>query len=314
MQLVGVDKGWQQNNLAQLSQALTKLADQWQAKGILTLQDNKEPGWFDIGSGQIFSGNGIPVSDNLRFVGIAAGEKAAYVYSPTTQALYQIKDGNAQMLNKFTAVERIGSSLLLQGGGVGGSKDDLTPPIIAGVDSVVLHGGADDDTYRLNKAMWSHYRTVIIDNDDRGQALDRLILPLADPENILVNRHDDDLVLTDSSNGTALVVRQVFGSQAMTHRHLQIELEGSSSVINVDHLVEGFTRRSYTKEGLMELSWASNQPVITTHAVDAVPGAEKPNLAKLSGAMASFPDTGGAREHLPQIRQASLSVLVSSLS
>ncbi|KGM27303.1 hypothetical protein KS18_15630 [Photorhabdus luminescens] len=314
LQLVGVDKGWQQNNLAQLSQALTKLADQWQAKGILTLQDNKEPGWFDIGSGQIFSGNGIPVSDNLRFVGIAAGEKAAYVYSPTTQALYQIKDGNAQMLNKFTGVERIGSYLLLQGGGVGGSKDDLTPPIIAGVDSVVLHGGADDDTYRLNKAMWSHYRTIIIDNDDRGQALDHLILPLADPQSILVNRHDDDLVLTDSSNGTALVVRQVFGSQAMTHRHLQIELEGSSSVINVDHLVEGFTRRSYTKEGLMELSWASNQPVITTHAVDAVPGAKRPNLAKLSGAMASFPDTGGAREHLPQIRQASLSVLVSSLS
>ncbi|MBS9439733.1 hypothetical protein EAE91_22080 [Photorhabdus noenieputensis] len=313
LQLVGVNKGWQQNNLAQLPQALTKLADQWQAKGILTLQDNKEPGWFDIDSSQIFSGNGIPVSHNLSFVGIAAGEKAAYVYSPTTQALYQIKDGNAQMLNKFTGVERIGSSLLLQGGGVGGSKDDLTPPLIAGVDSVVLHGGADSDTYRLSQAMWSHYHTIVIDNDDRGQALDRLILPLADPESILVNRHDDDLMLTDSSNGTAVVVRQVFGSQPMAHRHLQIELEGSSLVINVDHLIEGFTQQGYTTKGLVELSWASKQPVITTHAVDAVPGAARPNLAKLSEAMASFPDTGAAREHLPQISQTSQAVLVPSL-
>ncbi|MCT8352637.1 TcdA/TcdB pore-forming domain-containing protein [Photorhabdus kayaii] len=313
LQLVGVDKDWRQNNQAQLPQALTKLADQWQAKGTLTLQDNKELGWFDIDSGQVFWGNGIPVSNNLRFVGIAAGEKTAYVYSPMTQALYQIKDGSAQMLNRFTSVERIGSSLLLQGGVVEDSKDDLTPPLIDGVDSVVLHGGTDSDTYRLSRAIWSHYRTIVIDNDDQGQALDRLILPLVDPESILVNRHDDDLMLTDSSNGTALIVRQVFDSQAMSHRHLQIELEGSSSVINVDHLVEGFTQWNYTKEGLMELSWASKQPVITTHAVVAVPDTEGPSLVKLSGAMASFPDTGGARDHLPQIRPASQAMLTSSL-
>ncbi|MCW7763107.1 TcdA/TcdB pore-forming domain-containing protein [Photorhabdus luminescens] len=314
LQLVGVDKGWQQDNLAQLPQALTKLANQWQTKGVLTLQDNQELGWFDIGSGQIFSGNGIPVSNNLRFVGIAPDEKAAYVYSPTTQALYQIKDGSTQILNRFTEVERVGSTLLLQGGGVDGSKDELTPPIIDGVNSVVLHGGADNDTYRLNQAMWSHYHTIVIDNGDRGQALDRLILPLADPESILVNRHDDDLMLTDSNNGTALVVRQVFGSKPMAHRHLEIELAGASSVVSVDHLVKNFTLRSYTKRKLMDLSWASKNPVMVTRAVDAVPGAEKPNLAKLSGAMASFADTGGASEHLPQIRQVSEAALVPSLS
>ncbi len=314
LQLVGVDKGWQQDNLAQLPQALAKLANQWQTKGVLTLQDNQELGWFDIGSGQIFAGNGIPVSNNLRFVGIASGEKAAYVYSPTTQALYQIKDGSAQILNRFTGVKRIGSSLLLQGGGVGGSKDELTPPIIAGVDSVVLHGGADHDTYRLSQAMWSHYHTIIIDNNDRGQALDRLILPLANPESILVNRHDDDLMLTDSNNGTALVVRQVFGSQPMAHRHLEIELASASLAVSVDHLVKNFTLRGYTKRRLVDLSWASKHPVMVTRTVDAVPGAEKPNLAKLSGAMASFPDTSGASEHLPQIRQASETALVPSLS
>ncbi|WP_118988023.1 TcdA/TcdB pore-forming domain-containing protein [Photorhabdus sp. CRCIA-P01] len=313
LQLVGVDKGWQQNNLAHLPQALTKLADQWQAKGVLTLQDNHALGWFDVDSGQVFSGNGIPVSNNPRFVGIVASEKAAYVYSPTTQALYQVKDGNAQILNRFTGVERVGSSLLLQGGGVGGSKDELTPPLIAGVDSVVLHGGADSDTYRLSQAIWSHYRTVVIDNNDSGQAPDRLILPLADPENILVSRRDDDLMLTDSSNGTALVVRQVFGSQATAHRHLEIELAGTSSVISVDHLVENFTQRGYTKSGLVELSWASKQPVITPNTVAAVPDAGGPSLAKLSGAMASFPDIGGAREPLPQNRQATQAMLVPSL-
>ncbi|OCA53115.1 TcdA/TcdB pore-forming domain-containing protein [Photorhabdus namnaonensis] len=314
LQLVGVDKGWQQNNLAQLPQALAKLADQWQAKGVLTLQDSKEPSWFDIGSGQVFSGNGIPVSNNLHFVGIAAGEKAAYVYSPTTQALYQIKDGNAQIFNRFTNVERFGSSLLLQGGGVGGGKNELTPPLIAGVDSVVLHGGADSDTYHFSQAMWSHYRTIIIDNDDQGQALDRLVLPSTDPRSVLVNRRDDDLMFTDANNGTTVVVRQVFGSQAMTHRHLQVELENYKSEINVDRLVKNFTQQDHAKRGLVDLSWASKSPATVTHSVDAVPGAERPNLTKLSGAMASFSDAGGAREYLPQIRQASQAALVPSLS
>ncbi|MBS9438247.1 cytotoxin [Photorhabdus noenieputensis] len=251
LQLVAVDKEWQQGNLTRLSQALAEVVGQWRAKGVLTLQGDGIQGWFDIGSGQVFSRGGIPATENLRFIGIAAGKKGAYVYSPTDQVLYQVKDGGAQKLNHYAGVERIGSSLLLQGGG----KGDLIPLLIAGVDSVVLHGSAGSDTYRLSQMMWSHYRTVVIDNDDPGQVLDRLIMSVVDVEKILVSRHEDDLMLTDSANGTALVMRKVFGKQAVTHQHLQIELEGSSSVISVNHLVKGFARIGAAKVGLFDLSW-----------------------------------------------------------
>uniref|UniRef100_UPI0036DC639E insecticidal toxin MCF n=1 Tax=Photorhabdus sp. RM322S TaxID=3342825 RepID=UPI0036DC639E len=251
LQLVAVDKGWKQDNLARLPQALAEIADQWRAKGVLTLQGDNTQGWFDVDSGQVFSSDGIPAADNLRFIGIAAGKKGAYVYSPMDQVLYRVKAGNAQKLNHYTGVKRIDSSLLLQGG------DYLLPPLIAGVDSVVLHGSASDDTYRLSQEIWSHYRVVVIDNDDPGQGLDRLIMPVADVEKILVSRHEDNLMLTDSTNGTALIMRKVFGSQAATHRHLQIELEGSSSVINVDYLVKVFTWEEVAKDGLFELSWAT---------------------------------------------------------
>ncbi|WP_118985119.1 TcdA/TcdB pore-forming domain-containing protein [Photorhabdus sp. CRCIA-P01] len=253
LQLVAVDKGWQQDNLARLPQALAEVAGQWSTKGVLTLQGNETRGWFDVDSGQLFSVGGIPAAaNNLRFVGVDAGKKGAYVYSPTDQALYRIQGGGMH----YTGVERIGSSLLLQGGGMSGCQDELTPLLIAGVDSVVLHGGADSDTYCFNEAMWSHYRTIIIDNDDPSEALDYLIIPVADAEKILVSRHEDDLILTDSANGTALVMRKVFGSQAVTHRHLKIKLKGSSSVISVDHLVECFTRMGVVRDGLFELSWA----------------------------------------------------------
>ncbi|WP_241190669.1 hypothetical protein [Pseudomonas chlororaphis] len=48
--------------------------------------------------------------------------------------------------------------------------------------------------------------------------------------------------------------------------------------------------------------------------IASVTDAEGPSLVKLSGVMAAFADTGGAREHLPQNRQAALVVLAPSLT
>ncbi|WP_095144224.1 TcdA/TcdB pore-forming domain-containing protein [Pseudomonas sp. Irchel s3b6] len=307
LQLVAVDKGWQQDNLARLPQALSELASQWRATGVLTLLGQGAQGWFDVSSGQVFSGKGLPVAEDLRFVGTAVGQRAAYVYSQTDQGLYHVWAGNPKRLGHYTSVERVGSSLLLRGDGLRGSQDDLQPPLIDGVDSVVLHGGANGDTYRLSPEMWSHYRTVVIDNDDPDQALDRLIIPAADGEKLLVSRHDDDLLLTDWAGGTTLLIRKVFGSQAATHRHLQIELKGSGAVISIDHLVAGFTRVGADKNALFELAWANQQP-------ESVESATSPSLTKLSGAMAAFADTGGAREYLPQNRQAAHGALVPSMS
>ncbi|MDE9448131.1 hypothetical protein KKJ04_22135, partial [Xenorhabdus bovienii] len=185
----------------------------------------------------------IPVSDHLSFLGVNAKSKTAYVHNQTTQTLYSLNGGKFQILNKLKGAKRIGSSLLLQGGR---GNDNLTLPIIDGVDSLVLYGGANHDTYQLSKEMWGHYRTVIIDNNDQNRALDRLILPITNPESILVSRHDDDLMLTDSGNGTALVVRQVFGSQAKAHQHLHINLEEGSPVINVERLVESISKQGNT--------------------------------------------------------------------
>ncbi|MGZ0703177.1 TcdA/TcdB pore-forming domain-containing protein [Pseudomonas piscis] len=312
VQLVALDKGWQRERLGNLSKALAEVAGQWQAKGVLTLQGSGVQGWFDVASGQMFASTGIAAPGDLRFIGVAADAPgAAYLYHPTEQVLYQVRQEGAQKLGHYANVERIGSSLLLQGGG---RQDELAPPLIAGVDSVVLHGGSADDTYRLSPAMWTHYPTVVIDNDDPGQALDRLIMPVADGKEILVSRQGEDVLLTDVVAGRALVLRQVLGSQGAAHRHLQIELQGDASVISVDHLLKGFERVGPTGGGLFELSSREGPSTPGANDVSALSDAEGPSLAKLSGAMAAFADTGGAREHLPQNRQAAQAVLAPPLT
>ncbi|ROL62627.1 cytotoxin [Pseudomonas protegens] len=322
VQLVAVDKGWQQARLGNLPQALATVAGQWGAKGVLTLPDGDTRGWFDIASGQMFASNGIPGGSDLRFIGVAAGTpNSAYVYSPTAQALYQVKDGKALQLGHYANVERIGSSLLLQGASGNARQDDLSPPLIAGVDSVVLHGGAGDDTYRFSPAMWAHYRSVVIDNDDPGLALDRVILPVADGKNILVSRRGEDVQLTDTGNGTALVLRQVLGSQAAAHGHLLIELKGDSSMLSVEQLLKGFGPSGSAGGSVFELAWSQRETLPAANALssaanelDSAPDGRGPSLAKLSGAMAAFADTGGAREQLPKNHQAAQAVLVPSLT
>ncbi|PHM44306.1 TcdA/TcdB pore-forming domain-containing protein [Xenorhabdus szentirmaii] len=296
LQLIGVDEVWQSNNKTDQAQALSELASQWHAQGALTLQSHNTPSWFDVGSGQKFVGNGIRTSDHLSFIGADAKNKTAYVYDQTNQKLYCLNDDKTLTINKLNDVERINSSLLLQGGE---ADDNLTPPLIDGVDSLLLYGGANHDSYNFTREAWDHYRTVIIDNNDPAQKLDRLILPIANPESILVNQHNDDLMLTDTGNGTALVVRQAFDHKVKTHLH--INLEGTSSMINVDDLVKRLSKANDTQgsqDMLMDLSWASRQAVKPAMMADAVATfSEEENLilGNLVGAMAAFPDAGSVQ-------------------
>ncbi|MBK5529404.1 hypothetical protein JFT86_20925 [Pseudomonas sp. TH06] len=314
LQLVAVDEKWQQDNLPRLPKALAELAGQWRAKGVLTLQGKASRGWFDIDSGQMFSGNGIAATDNLDFVGVGKGEQAAYVYSSTAQVLYRVNSEGAQAWNHFTGVDRTDSSLLLQGTGGASGTDELAPPLITGIDTLVLHGGGGHDTYRLSQKAWGHYRTIVIDNEDSGLALDRLILPPNVSPDMLVSRHGDDLILTDSATGTALMIRKVLGEQAAVHRHLQIELKSNREVIDINYLAKDFAGKESLQDGLVQLSWSKQQSAKSLDEGVVFAHTKSPNLAKLSGVMAAFPDEGGSREKLPMNRQSVPSVLVPSMS
>ncbi|MDI2146206.1 cytotoxin [Pseudomonas sp. ITA] len=256
LQLVALDKSWQKDNVRNLLQALTKVANQWQAKGVLTLQSSVAQGWFHVASGQVFWRQGIPATNDLRFLGVSPEAQVAYVYSPTSQMLYRVKDSGSEVLGRFTDAERRGTSLVLKGGKT--HKDDLTAPIIAGVKQLILHGSGAEDTYRLSKTVWQQYPTVVIDNEDSEQALDRLILTLSNPDLILVSRYGNDLLLTDSETKAVLVLRGVFSRSSAAYSHLQIELEGTSRTVSVNQLVKVFTDMGSQKSVLFTLSSATS--------------------------------------------------------
>lgn len=237
VQLLGVNAEWQQNNQSRLVPALSALAARWHAQGVISLLDKEEGlGWYDISSGSVFSGQGIPASDTLNFVGVSEDKTTAFVFSATTQTLYKVDRKRAKSLGHFTDVKRIGSTLLIQGELNGVSL------VIDGVDNLVLHGGSGDDTYRMDWDMWQHYSKVVIDNEDPEQSWDRVILPQGRPNELFISRHNEDLQLRDSVAETSLVIRQVFGPQGSAYQHLIIEFPDNSP--DVASLV-----RDYINEG-----------------------------------------------------------------
>jgi insecticidal toxin len=104
--------------------------------------------------------------------------------------------------------------------------------------------------------MWRQYPTLIIDNEDPGHALDRLILAVDNPDLFLVSRSNDDLMLTCGKTQNVLVVRSVFTSPSAAHRHLQIELEDTALAVSVDRLVNVFTTANTPKNAFFTLSSA----------------------------------------------------------
>ncbi|MEO9270322.1 TcdA/TcdB pore-forming domain-containing protein [Serratia ureilytica] len=285
--LIGVDSDWYQSNSNNLLLSLKKLVNKWGGEGVLTLKNSESLFWFDTDSGQVFSSKGVDNSERLLLIGIDINNQSAYLYDPIEKVLFQSAEDGVKKINKSIDIERINSTLILRGGE---AIDNFTLPIIKGVDNLVLHGGENHDVYRFSNDMWQNYRTVVIDNDDSERALDGLILPLASPESILLKRERNDLIFTDVSSGTAIVLRSVFGSEAKSHQHLNIELEGSASKFDLTLLVARMEKHGASSGYLMGLSVIegkeSDSPVLTSN----VSMMDTPNVFKLSEAMASFED------------------------
>ncbi|HHR5880205.1 TPA: TcdA/TcdB pore-forming domain-containing protein [Providencia alcalifaciens] len=131
----------------------------------------------------------------------------------------------------------LGSSLIIRGGN---SNDMLSPSIINNVKNIILSAGDGQDTYLISKDSWQHYQAIIIDNDANDSLVDTLRLPIDNIDSLVVTRHDDDLFITDMEFKTVLILRQVFGMQKQSHRHMQLHFEDPSISLSVGQFADSY--------------------------------------------------------------------------
>ncbi|MTB66583.1 prevent-host-death family protein [Providencia sp. wls1943] len=129
----------------------------------------------------------------------------------------------------------ISSSLIIRGGK---QNDRLSPAIIQNVENIVLSAGDGQDTYRISKEAWAYYHSIIIDNHALDSQLDTLILPVSESDELVMSQHDDDLIITDMSQNTTLVLRQVFGDQKQAHQHLQLRFINQTKDVSLEQFIQ----------------------------------------------------------------------------
>lgn len=118
------------------------------------------------------------------------------------------------------------------------STDVINPSLIEDVKTLIISGGNGADTYKFNLDSWKGYDAIVINNYATDRELDRVILPIYISDNIYFNRKNDDFVLTDMTNTTTLIIRQVWGAQAIEHQHLHLNFANASNPIEIRKLIE----------------------------------------------------------------------------
>lgn len=165
----------------------------------------------------------------------------------------------------------IGSTLILRGSK---NNDTFLPPYIKEVTTLILDGSEGSDVYQFSQESWQHYQTIIIDNHAVDQQLDEIVLPIKECLNsVFAHRQGNDLIISDYSNATLLILREVYNAKAELSRHAVIKMDEMSSIINVGSLAEkiseshGLTNlRRYLDE---QFHQEANASLLTEHISQA---------------------------------------------
>ncbi|NIA76181.1 prevent-host-death family protein [Providencia rettgeri] len=172
----------------------------------------------------------IELHPNTKFKSVKRVNSGVLLFTENDEILY-----HDVILNGENKPSPVGTSLIIQAKKENGI---LIPPVISNVKNLVLSGGEGLGRYVLIRSVWRHYKVIVIDNYANDSLIDTISLPVDDLDSLLVNQYNDDLLLTDPSTGTILMLRQVFGEQSQTHKHLQINCINKFASYNVDELIQ----------------------------------------------------------------------------
>lgn len=172
----------------------------------------------------------VELHPNIKFKSVKRVNSGVLLFTENDEILY-----HDVILNGEDKPGAVGSSLIIQAKKENGI---LIPPVISNVKNLVLSGGKGLGGYVLTRSVWRHYKVIVIDNYANDSLVDTVSLPVDDLDSLLVNQYNDDLLLTDPSTRTILMLRQVFGEQSQTHKHLQINCINKSASYKVDELIQ----------------------------------------------------------------------------
>lgn len=228
--LVMVNEVWVQAHQLDLVSALRTLAggcgyNHGEVIGVADARQSEQQestSWYHVASGTVLTPN-VNKGNALNYLGFDAASGKGYFVNESNSKLYTVDGTTTQIFSAVGEARRFGRTLFLNGTA---EDDNLTVPVMDGVEVVVLSGDQGNDTYKIDADSWTRYRCMVIDNWDEDRSLDRVRLHFEQAINLLATQDGEHLVLADSISNKYLIVRNALqdGDQGKRQRHLHINL------------------------------------------------------------------------------------------
>ncbi|EKT60263.1 TcdA/TcdB pore-forming domain-containing protein [Providencia burhodogranariea] len=169
--------------------------------------ENKQiPSWYLTKQNIFIHAQGLNVNHDLRYLGQSSEQLGSYIHDQSTGELWQVSpSGDSLTLGKYRFIALnenapLKGELVLQLA----SSDraiEFKLPQLEGMDRLTISGQTEGACYLLDKALFSHYRQVIL--DERGN---QPVIMLPDLDKGLVRHNGQDLMWYDPQSKAQLLI------------------------------------------------------------------------------------------------------------
>lgn len=169
-------------------------------------EKKQTPSWYLTKQKTFIHAQGLDVSHDLRYLGQASGQFGSYIHDQTTGELWQVSpSGDLISVGKYRFISMnenvsLKGELVLQSV-LSDHAIEYKLPQLEDMDRLTISGQTEGARYLLDKALFSHYRQVIL--DERGN---QPVIMLPDLDKGLVRHNGQDLVWYDPQSKAQLLI------------------------------------------------------------------------------------------------------------
>jgi len=212
--------------IAQVGERIAALREHYDLPSAVRLltEPGQAPGWYLPDSAQLLCAQGPLADHQLTYLGKAAGQTGGYIHDEDNGQLWCLDNLQSTPVGRYSFVHLSDGNLILQ-------LDDSRPtdterlPVLEEADCLMVSGRSGRvHHYPLDRALLSHYRQIIIDEQSRDAVI------RADSERLVLQRGGEDLMLYDNDAQTSLLIPDI-EQAAQRGTKLQLAPQALSGVL-----------------------------------------------------------------------------------
>jgi insecticidal toxin len=263
--ITGVTHEWVIAQDGREHEGLRQLVAQPFHSALLSVEEPGNLKWFVARTGRVIRVPRAAIPKSFELLGTQRQTQVLLHESRNGQLL--TLPGTGQM-GPLSYVQREGEVLVVEGQEV--KIDDLLALMPDDVTTLILRMGQGAVSYRLSKAAWLRVKSVILDcRHSLGSAVTipgKLIWDLDEPDQLLLSRVDEHLVIIDPDSGHSVIVREVYAADINLRGEVLLSF-GSNRHYAISTLIERLDALPDAQGGVTLKALSSVPPAVETNEV-----------------------------------------------